>query len=203
FMPDAESTRLSIRMRAGSLGHHMAAEKEERFSSWQHQEMGRLVWGLGAMAAERVFYGETSMGVGGDVQSVTTAAGFMVGAASMGPEPIDLNGRGEEIMKRFEEIGTRIMNRTGAGGPGDVEHNPVGAVFADPEKRATAARILGQAYVHAHTFVAHNRGAIEKIADVVVERRELYGDELVELLRSAGLERPEVDLTKEESWPVL
>ncbi|HEX6702659.1 MAG TPA: AAA family ATPase, partial [Gaiellaceae bacterium] len=47
FMPDAESTRLSIRMRAGSLGHHMAAEKEERFSSWQHQEMGRLVWGLG------------------------------------------------------------------------------------------------------------------------------------------------------------
>ena len=38
FMPDAESTRLSIRMRAGSLGHHMALEKEERFSSWHHQE---------------------------------------------------------------------------------------------------------------------------------------------------------------------
>jgi ATP-dependent Zn protease len=203
FMPDAESTRLSIRMRAGSLGHHMALEKEERFSSWQHEEMGRLVWGLGAMAAERVFYGETSMGVGGDVASVTTAAGLMVGSASMGPEGLDLDGQEEAVMERFEQIGTRIMSRTGAGGPGDVEHNPVGAVFADPHKRALAARILGQAYVRAHTFVLHNRAAIEQIADVVVERRELYGDELVELLQSVGLERPDVDLTKEESWPRL
>jgi len=203
FMPDAESTRLSIRMRAGSLGHHMALEKEERFSSWHHQEMGRLVWGLGAMAAERVFYGETSMGVGGDVQSVTTAAGFMVGAASMGPEPLDLDGKRDAVMPRLEEIGTRIMARTGAGGPADVEHNPVGAVFADPEKRALAARILGQAYVQAHTFVAHNRAAIERIADVVVERRELFGDELVELLASVGLERPAIDYSREETWPRL
>jgi ATP-dependent Zn protease len=165
--------------------------------------MGRLVWGLGAMAAERVFYGETSMGVGGDVASVTTAAGLMVGSASMGPEGLDLDGQEEAVMERFEQIGTRIMSRTGAGGPGDVEHNPVGAVFADPHKRALAARILGQAYVRAHTFVLHNRAAIEQIADVVVERRELYGDELVELLQSVGLERPDVDLTKEESWPRL
>ena len=54
------------------LGHHQALEKEERFSSWRHEEMGRLTWTLGAMAAERVFYGENSTGVGGDVQSATT-----------------------------------------------------------------------------------------------------------------------------------
>ena len=203
FMPEAESTRLSIRMRAGSLGHHMALEKEERFSSWHHEQMGRLVWGLGAMAAERVFYGETTTGVGGDVDSVTTAAGLMVGAAAMGPEPVDLDGRSDEVMARFERIGLRIMSRVGAGGPGDREHNPVGAVFSDPEKRALAARILGQAYVHAHTFIAHNRAAISRIADVVVERRELYGDELVELLESVGLERPKVDYLSEETWPRL
>jgi ATP-dependent Zn protease len=203
FMEGAESTRLSIRMRTGSLGHHMALEKEERFSSWHHEQMGRLVWGLGAMAAERVFYGETSTGVGGDVDSVTTAAGLMVGASAMGPEPVDLDGHGDDVMARFEQIGLRIMSRVGVGGPGDPEHNPVGAVFADPEKRVLAARILGQAYVHAHTFVAHNRDAIERIADEVVERRELYGDELVELLESVGLERPEVDYLSEETWPRL
>ena len=32
YMKGAESTRLSIRMRGGSLGHHQALEKEERFS---------------------------------------------------------------------------------------------------------------------------------------------------------------------------
>jgi ATP-dependent Zn protease len=202
-MPETESTRLSIRMRAGSLGHHMALEKEERFSSWHHEQMGRLIWGLGAMAAERVFYGETTTGVGGDVDSVTTAAGLMVGAAAMGPEPVDLDGRSDEVLERFERIGLRIMSRVGVGGPGDREHNPVGAVFTDPAKRALAARILGQAYVHAHTFVAHNREAISRIADVVVERRELYGDELVELLEGVGLERPEVDYLSEETWPRL
>ena len=32
YMKDAESTRLSIRMRGASLGHHQVAEREERFS---------------------------------------------------------------------------------------------------------------------------------------------------------------------------
>ena len=36
-----ESSRLSIKMRGGSLGHHQAFEKEERFSRWQSEEIGR------------------------------------------------------------------------------------------------------------------------------------------------------------------
>ena len=79
------STRLSIRKRGGSLGHHQAIEKEERFSSWRHEEVGKLVWTLGAMAAEHVFYGENSTGVGGDVQSATSRAARMVGMWGMGP----------------------------------------------------------------------------------------------------------------------
>ena len=39
------------RMRGGSLGHHQALEKEERFSRFRSDEMARLVWALGAMAA--------------------------------------------------------------------------------------------------------------------------------------------------------
>ena len=34
-----------------------------------------------------------------------------------------------------------------------------------------------------------------------MERRELYGDEVIEVLESAKLEKPEVDLLDEESWP--
>jgi hypothetical protein len=37
----------------------------------------------------------------------------------------------------------------------------------------------------------------------VVARRELYGDELVDLLNSAQLKEPVIDLSKEESWPTL
>src|SRR5206468_6509510 len=122
YMQGVLSTRLSIRKRGGSLGHHQAIEKEARFSSWRHEEVGKLVWTLGAMAAEHVFYGENSTGVGGDVQSATARAAWMVGMCGMGPEPIDFNGHewesdeagreaAEMYMDRFEAIGAKIINR--------------------------------------------------------------------------------------------
>jgi len=85
YMHDVLSTRLSIRKRGGSLGHHQAIEKEERFSSWRHEEVGKLVWTLGAMAAEHVFYHENSTGVGGDVQSATARAAWMVACVEWDP----------------------------------------------------------------------------------------------------------------------
>ena len=208
YMKGTESTRLSIRMRGGSLGHHQAREKEERFSQWRSEQMARLVWTLGAMAAERVFYGEISTGVGGDVQMATAQAAFMVGASAMGPEHVDLNGgvadETEEetrarIMKRFEKIGLQIMNRTGGGGP--FAQDPIAGVLSDRDKRATAAQILGQAYVRAHNLIEQNREGVDKIADAVIERREIFGDELLAILDAANLKAPEIDLTQESSWP--
>ena len=63
--------------------------------------------------------------------------------------------------------------------------------------------MLGQAYVHAYTLIDANRPAVERIADTLVERKEIYGDELLQLLDSANLKKPELDLTKEATWPVL
>jgi ATP-dependent Zn protease len=209
YMEGTESTRISIRRRGGSLGHHQALQKDERFTSWQHEELGRLIWTLGAMAAEHVFYGENSSGVGGDVQSATLRAGWMVGACAMSPEKVDFRDRfptaeeareaEERVMKRFEEIGLRIMQRSGGGG--ELEHDPVGNVMRDPWKRALAAQILGQAYVKAYHVVKANREATEHVAEVLVERRELHGDEVVELLDRCQLVKPEVDLLDEGAWP--
>src|SRR5579884_2393489 len=93
YMKDTLSTRLSVRMRGGSLGHHQALETQERFIHRQSWHFANLVWGLGAMAAEHVFYGEHASGVGGDVESVTRQAAMMVGLCGMGPNPIELNDR--------------------------------------------------------------------------------------------------------------
>jgi cell division protease FtsH len=219
YMKGRESVRVSIRMRGGSLGHHQALEKEERFSRFRSDEVGILVWGLGAMAAERVFYGENSNGVGGDLFSVTASAAFMVGASGMGPEPIELNGHGpgyklngrprrltsneqrDEILKRFEQIGLQIMNRTNGGGP--MADNPIASVLSDPHKRKLVAQILGQAYIKAHHLIEFNKESVEKIAETIVERKEIYGDELVKLLDDAKLEIPNVDLTDEKAWPTV
>jgi cell division protease FtsH len=208
YMPDVLSTRLSIRMRGGSLGHHQAIEKEERFSKWRHEDVGNLVWTLGAMAAEHVFYGENSRGVGGDIGSATWLAAAMVGTWGMGPEPLDLRGRvpkerlrevEDALMARFERIGLTIMNR--ANGGSMMQADPMAAVLGDPSKRRAAAQILGQAYLTAVCCMRHNREAVAGVAQELVERRELYGDEVVELLAAAEPSAPTIDVLDEEIWP--
>lgn len=210
YMKDVLSTRLSIRKRGNSLGHHQAIEKEERFSSWRSEEFAKLIWTLGAMAAERVFYGENSTGVGGDLESATVRAAWMVGVCGMGPEPVDLSGkvpakelekREEEVMDRFDRIGQRLMNRVSNGSA--MQGDPIASVLADPGKRKAAAQILGQAYVAAQALIEANRDEVESIAQTLIERRELHGDEVVALLERHRLQRPEFDLTDDERWPKL
>jgi ATP-dependent Zn protease len=160
------------------------------------------------MAAERVFYGENSTGVGGDVQTATSMAAWMVGACAMGPEPIEMGDTytraefaedaKERIEKRFQKIGDQILNRT-SGGP--MTQDPIASVLGDPHKRRAATILLGQAYVKAHALIEHNRPAVEHVADVLVEKREIHGNEVLELLDSLNLQIPEVDLHEERSWP--
>jgi ATP-dependent Zn protease len=197
------STRLSIRKRGGSLGHYQSMEKDERFSHFRSYVMGRLIMILGAMAAEQVFYGENSQGVSGDVFSATATAALMVGAWAMGPDPVTIDqspdlGQDDDTAKRLERIGNTIMNR--ASGGGMFNEDPLRAVLQDREKRRGAAQIIGQAYVTAYTLMATNREAIDAIARTLADRKELYGDEVTDLLNSVGLQRPKIDLHDYSTW---
>ena len=203
YRPEQESSRLSIRMRSGTLGHHQTFEKEERFTAWQHEMFNDLIHTLGAMAAEIVFYGENGGGVGGDLAHATALATSMVSYSGMGPRPVDLNGstpkdekareeQTDQIAKRFEAIGLKLMNRSySAQFQGD----------RDPTKRSNAAQLIGQAYVTAENFIRLNKDKVENVAEVLIEKGEIYGDELMALLDAQHFEKPEIDWTKEESWP--
>jgi ATP-dependent Zn protease len=202
---DVLSTRLSIRKRGGSLGHYQSMEKDERFSHFRSRVMGGLIMTLGAMAAEHVFYGENSQGVSGDVASATATAAAMVGVWAMGADPIHLSGSlepdedVEAVLKRLERIGSSIMNR--AGGSGLLVEDPVGSILRNQDKRRAAAQIIGQAYVTAYALMSENREGLDRIAETLVERKELHGDEVGELLDSVDLHKPELDLMDPGTWP--
>ena len=66
-----------------------------------------------------------------------------------------------------------------------------------------AAQVLGQAYVTAHNLATMNRSAIESVADALEEKREIMGDELLDLLDSVGIAIPEIDYADEAVWPPL
>jgi cell division protease FtsH len=211
YRKDLESSRLSVRMRGGSLGHHSAFERQERFHYWRSDEIGSLVRLLGAIAAEHVFYNQNSVGVSGDLAMATSQAASMVGITGMTPPWIDVGSvRGPDetedeararIAQRFENIGLALMNRTR--GSADFHADPVAAVLGDAYKRGRAAQILGFAFITAYNFVRANREGVERVADRLVEEREIYGDALLELLDEQDLRYPELDYAKDETWPKM
>jgi ATP-dependent Zn protease len=209
FMENRLSTRLSIRKRGSSGGHHQAMEIEDRFGHWRSEEVGDLIWSLGAMAAEHVFYGQNTTGVTGDVGSATGRAAMMVGFRAMGPAPIDVSDRIEDpeereaaearIRERFERIGFQIMNQS----PGGLDTNPYRATLADGAKRPLVAGLLGQAFVVAYQTVIQNREGTERVADELIRAGELYGDDVMSLLDGVGLRKPDIDVLDEAAWPAI
>jgi ATP-dependent Zn protease len=209
FMENRLSTRLSIRKRGSSGGHHQAMEIEDRFGHWRSEEVGDLIWGLGAMAAEYVFYGQNRTGVTGDVRSVTSRAALMVGYRAMGPAAVDLADRiadpderraaEERVRERFETIGYQIMNRS----PGGMESDAFTATLTDRDKRPLVAALLGQGFVVAYQTILQNRDATERVAEELIAAGELYGDDVTGLLDMVGLRKPEIDVLDEATWPAI
>ncbi len=188
YEPEKASARLSIRMRAGSLGHHRNMEKEEQFSHFRSHYAGDLRHTLGAIASERVFYGENSSGVTMDLIQATNTACHMVGVWGMGPDPLDpvLSRKaaniGEALISRFEEAasGGGLL-----GGAGSV----TAAVLKGPSRRVVG-QVMGAAYIDDWRLMHVNQEAIDQAAEALIAQGELVGDEVSALLDSVDLRMP-------------
>jgi hypothetical protein len=84
-----------------------------------------------------------------------------------------------------------------------MQGDPIAAILQDPYKRAAAAQIAGQAFVIAYNFIRVNENKVERVAEVLLEKREIFGDELTTLLDAQKFEKPEIDWTKDETWPQM
>ena len=170
FMENRLSTRLSIRKRGSSGGHHQAMEIEDRFGHWRSEEVGDLIWGLGAMAAEHVFYGQNTTGVSGDVGSVTSPRGAAWSASGPWRRRRSTSRDRIEDPEEREEAETRDPRALRADRLPD--HAPLGRRrdgrrTRSPPRSATATSgrwspaLLGQAFVVAYQTVLQNREGTE------------------------------------------
>jgi hypothetical protein len=134
----------------------------------------------------------------------------MVGFHGMAPAPIDLGDRiedpeerreaEEKTMERFERLGYQVMHRSGGG---VMDDNPYAATLGDPDKRKLVAGLLGQAFAVAWNTIAHNRDGTQHVAERLISKRELYGDDVTRLLDAARLRKPAIDVTDDAAWPVI
>jgi len=186
FLPEAVSVRLSIRMRSGSLGHHRAVDKEEEFSHFRSREAGVLRHTLGAIASERVFYGENSTGVSGDLAQATQLAALMVGVWGMGPDPLPPN-----LSRLAVSIGEYLISIAAVAGSELLgEESPAGKVLGNPRLRQATAQVIGAAYIDDWRVMYVNREAIDLAAEALMAQGELVGDEIGGLLDSVSLREP-------------
>ncbi len=203
YMDNRVSTRLSIRKRGSSGGHHQAMEVEDRFGHWRSEQVGDLIWGLGAMAAEHNFYGQTTTGVGGDIGMVTCARRRWSGATrwaprrSISPTGSPTRPSAKRPRRRSwsvsRQLGTQLMHRSDL----DIE------ATKDGGKRKLIAALLGQAFVVAWCTIRVNKDSTDYIANRLIAAGELYGDEVTDLLDECRLVKPEIDVLDESSWPVI
>ena len=179
-----EAARLTIRLRSdGSGGHWLAREKDDRFVHFRSELFKDLLIDMGALAAEHVFYGENTEGVGGDMSSVANQAASMVGHYGMAPERVPMpatmtqRGRGEARKKLDEylvDTGGKLL------AVASLERPLRAGASARPDKRAMAARLVGHAYLVAYKFAEQNSEAISHVADDArraarAERRRDHG----------------------------
>jgi len=155
---------LSIIKRKHALGLLAHSDREERFLKSQSEVHGLIQIALGGLVAEELFFGEISSGPSGDLRTATILAAQMIGSLGMAGSLFSY----EAMQMPNTDIVTRVAS--------------------SDDGRATIERKLEAARSEVRAMLAEHRVVVEALRDALVERHELIGDEILEVIVHA--ERP-------------
>ena len=153
---------LSIIKRRDALGLLAHSETEERWTKTRSEIWALIQIAFGGMAAEDIFFGETSSGVAGDLAAATKAAAQMVGTFGMGSTLISV-----EALQA----------------PGGA--NGVAKVLSTDTGRDEVEDLLAKARAEVTDMLTINRNLVEALRDALLANDELVGDQIVDVLRTA------------------
>jgi ATP-dependent Zn protease len=154
---------LSIVKRKEALGLLAHNDTEERWTRTRTELLAFLRIACAGMAAEELWFGESTTGPGGDLVGATEIAAQMVGAFGMTDSLISYLAMEEGLNDR----------------------NVVAKMLSEPDGRERTERLLSDAKAVAKEQLDRNRPLVEALRDALLEREELLGDEILEVLRRA------------------
>ncbi len=161
---------LSIIKRRDALGMLAHGDSEDVFTRSRSEMLALIQIAMGGQVAEELFFGDISTGPGGDLSYATTVAAQMVGAVGMGGSLVSLAAVQQGAL---------------------ADSNLVGRVLSDPAGRAAVEAILSDQKQVARELLDANRHIVEALRDALIERHELVGRQIREVIDSAA---PQVDL---------
>ncbi len=178
---------LSIIKRGGALGLLAHGDVEEEYTRSRSDMLSFIQIALAGMAAEELWFGDVSTGPGGDLLYATNVASEMVGSVGMAGSLIS-----------YAAIENSGLNDT----------NIVGRVLADPDGRARVEQILDEQKLAVRDLLNRNRHLVEALRDALLEREELVGPEITDVLTDAAAahsrrsaDSSTIDLTALETTP--
>ena len=155
---------LTIVKRADALGLLAHGDTADVYTRSRSELEALMCIAFGGQVAEELFFGDISTGPAGDLTYATNVAAQMVGQAGMSDTLISFGA----------------VQGSAFGDPGLV-----GRVLGDGEGRRMVEGLLTAQKERAVGLLAGNRHLVEALRDALLERHELIGREITDVLEAA------------------
>ncbi|MEO0212007.1 MAG: ATP-dependent zinc metalloprotease FtsH [candidate division WOR-3 bacterium] len=164
--------KVSVIPRGLALGVTMQVPEEDRHLYPKSYLQAKLAYMLGGRAAELVVYGEASTGAADDLAQATELARKMVAQWGMSDRlgPVALESLEEGVF-----LGKELVSRRA--------YSEKSAEIVDEE----IERIVSEAEEYAFDLLKKHRELLEEVANTLMERETITGEELAEIMKGFGI----------------
>lgn len=156
---------LTIIKRRSALGMLAHGDREEVYTRSRSEMTALIQIAMGGQVAEELFFGDVSTGPGGDLLYATNVAAEMTGSCGM-----------EETLVSYAAIQNSAFSDT----------NIVGRVLGDAEGRGRVEDLLQRQKNVVRGLLDSHQHLVEALRDALVERHELIGREITDVLEAAA-----------------
>jgi cell division protease FtsH len=157
----------SIIKRRDTLGVVYRTPLEERHTELREDMRRDIVVSLGGLAAEEIWFGDTTGGPSSDLQMATYRAAIMLGMLGMGDSLISYG----------------VLNENPYAG------GPMSAILGNPDNRKAIGELLAACKREAVELLRRNEPAMRALAEKLLEKDEVGGEEIEELMQAKAVAR--------------
>jgi ATP-dependent Zn protease len=165
---------LTIIKRRQALGLLAHGDRDEVYTRSRSEMTGLIQIAMGGQVAEELFFGDVSTGPGGDLLYATNVAAEMTGSCGMG-----------ETLISYAAIQNSAFSDT----------NIVGRVLGDAEGRSRVEELLQRQKVVVRGLLESHQHLVAALRDALLERHELIGSEITDVLEAAAAAGPDAART--------
>jgi cell division protease FtsH len=162
--PERRLEILTIIKRRGSLGLLAHGDREDVYTRSRTEMTALIQIAMGGQVAEELFFNDVSTGPSSDLLYATNIAAQMVGACGMSDTLVSL---------------AAVQNS------GFSDTNLVGRVLGDSAGRSRTEELLQRQKVVVRGLLENNQHLVSALRDALVERHELIGHEITDVLEAA------------------